>query len=436
MLNRFFTYLSISSNQGNRGNKDNSVVPANQLDNISGLVALLRLSIEGEIPNFILNLPVSWWVMPPVAINKSTQEITVASCLTPRDKKALSQTCKAFYLLYKNEDENQQRNYLNTLFNIKNDKLYNKDDLHKLLSHAALGEWKQAEAIWSNDPSLLTRCGTVYQPNRIYEMGKKPIDIPVWQNPGRYKYVDCTAWQIALMNGEYEEAINMGHFMTEEEKRKQFTEVFPTGKIEKYNNAFNKAKQLLEAVIDAIIDDSTINENNLEKMNKNTRNALQNLYEFVKPALEHKTGLVFDVNIYVEALRLYEAKLYNFLPNKNKDQRSFWTIRIEEYLAALLGTADLRRHAKGVWYNERSERDGCKLCNNSSYFSFHRSSRSLPGLHFSVSSDGRELWGNKPSYFIHLRADSKNFSGFVSRRNQIRDSIIERYSHNTASFLI
>ena len=393
-----------TSSQGESGNNTNTsspIAPADQLANIPLSVALL---ITVEIPTLIFNLPITYWMIPPVAIDNSKQEITIASYLTPKDKGALSQTDKTFYSLYKGEFE-IQRNYLNTLFKIQNDKPYNRDDLHKLLSHVALGELKQAEKIWSKDPSLLTRYGTVYHPNRIYQEGKAPIDISNWQNPGRYKYVNCTAWQIALMNEEYEEAEKMGQFMTEEEKRRQFTEIFPTGNIEKYNKQFEIAKPLLEAAIDAIINDSTIHEYNYEQMNEKTRAALQNLYNFVKPLPEHKIGLVFDVNIYVEALKLYEDRFDDIKLSDEWHQRSFWCVRIEEYLAALLSTAYLRRHAEGIGNKEKLERDGCKLSDGSSYFSFRRSSDSLSSFHFFVGYYGgraakrAQAWRMGLSYF-------------------------------------
>src|SRR3990167_2761974 len=323
-----------------QGNSDNSTNNTNTKNNTAILADQLT-----KIPSFIFDLPITWWVMPPVANDNSKQEITLSSHLTPRNKRALSQTNKTFYLLYKDEFETQ-RNQINTLFNIKNNQPYNSDDLHKILSHAALGEWEQAEKIWSKDPSLLTRCGTVYHPNRIYQEGEAPIPISNWQNPGRYKYVNCTAWQIALMNEEYEEAEKMGQFMTEEEKRRQFAEIFPTGNIEKYNKNLEIAKRLLEAVFNAVINDSTIDEDNYEKMNEKTRAALQNLYKFVMPMPEHQIGLVFDTNIYVEALRLYENRFGDFTKSNKWDQRSFWCVRIEGYLAALLGTAYLHRREK------------------------------------------------------------------------------------------
>ena len=150
-------------------------------------------------------------------------------------------------------------------------------------------------------------------------------------------------------------------------------------------------------MFNAVINDSTIDENNYEKMNKKTRAALQNLYHFVIPMPEHQIELVFDTNIYGEALRLYEDRLGDFKQSNQWHQRSFWCIRIEEYLAALLGTAYLRRHAEGIANKEKLERDGCKLPDGSSYFSFRRTLDSLAGYHFFVGyfwADG--VWGGRP----------------------------------------
>lgn len=339
------------------------------------------LLITGEIPTIILDLPAMWWETP---LSKKADN-TIGSYLTPRDKKALSQTGKSFYLFYKNEFS-KQRTQINTLFNAKNDQPYNANDLKQLLSHVALGEFEQAEKIWEKDPALLTVCGTVYHPNRTYDKeGKVIADIPAWQNPGRYKYKDCTAWQIALMNSEFEEAEKMGEMMTEAEKQRQFAEIFPNGKIEKYDWDLAKAKQLLEAVFDAVIKSPTIN---LKKMNEITRTALQELYDYVKPANEHKKGLVFDGNFYVEALELFGKRVSQFT---QWDQHLFWAIRIEEYLASLLGTAYLRLHAQGIdniKENKLLKRDGCKLVDKTSYFAFRRSSDSIPGIHHYVGDQG------------------------------------------------
>ena len=119
----------------------------------------------------------------------------------------------------------------------------------------SLAELDAARPIWSEDPSLLTCYGTVYHPNRTYQDGQAPVDIPVYANPGRYKYVDRTFWQILMMNSEFEEAEEAGKLMTEEEKQKQFAEIFPDGKMVKYNSDLKEAKRLLQAVFKEAIKD-------------------------------------------------------------------------------------------------------------------------------------------------------------------------------------
>src|SRR5262249_35438404 len=158
---------------------------------------------------------------------------------------------------------------------------------------------------------------------------------------------NCTAWQIAMMNSEFKEAEVMGAFMTQEEKERQFFEIFPKGEIEKYDWDLNKAKQLLEAVFNAVKHDSTIQVKDLEQMNETTRKALQELYDYVKPAAEHNKGLVFDENCYVAALELLKKCPSHEL---SWSKCTFWAIRVEEYLASLLGTAYLRALTQGAYH--------------------------------------------------------------------------------------
>jgi hypothetical protein len=258
--------------------------------------------------------------------------------------------------------------------------------LRKLLSHAALGEWDNARPLYTTLPFLLTCRGTVYHPNRVYQEGQAPVTIPPEMNPGRYKYVNCTAWQIALMNEEYEIAEEMGKLMTEKEKREQFKEIFPDGKMVKYYWDLKEALKRLQDVFSEVIKDPSIAENNLDNMSASTRKALYALYAYVKPAPEHRVGLVFDANLYVDALKLYEERFNQF---QNWDQRSFWCVRIEEHLASLLGTGYLRPHAQGIWNNLR--RTGCILADNSSYFAFRRTLNSIPASHFFVGG-----WRRRP----------------------------------------
>ncbi|OGT46438.1 MAG: hypothetical protein A3E82_00785 [Gammaproteobacteria bacterium RIFCSPHIGHO2_12_FULL_38_11] len=288
--------------------------------------------------------------------------------------------------------------------------------LRQLLNHAALGEWEDAEGLWQSFPDLLTCRGTIYHPNRIAidEDREVLFNIPLDINPGRYKYINVTAWQIALMNEEYEEAERMGACMTNEEKREQFAEVFPDGNMIKYNWNLKQAEQLLLAVCNEVIKDPLINENDLSKMSASTRLARQALIEYVRPQVEHTSGHVFDVNLYIKALALYEDQLRHF---KTWGQRSFWNIKIEEWLAASLGTGYLRPHAQGIANGLR--RTGCILTDGSSYFAFRRPLDSLPGSHFFVGYFGRPYC----LLFSHVAARLNAISKLMSRKNESRDRI-------------
>lgn len=302
-------------------------------------------------------------------------------------------------------------------------------ELQQLLSHSALGEWDKAHEIWSKDPALLSHRGTVYHPNCTYE-GQVPVEIPIGNNPGRYKYVNRTAWQIAWMNEEYEIAEEMGKFIDEDEKKMQFAEIFPDGKLVKHDWSLEEAKKRLQAVFAEIIKDTSIDQNNLDSMSVSTRKALNALYDYVKPAPEHSTGLVFDANIYMHALELYEKKYAQF---RTGEQRSFWCIRIEEYFASLLGTGYLRPHAQGTL--SKLSRTGCILVDNSPYFGFRRSSDSLPGLHFFVGLYGR--CESMTDRGIGLGETCSSFSKLISSKNESKNRayavIFESADHQHAS---
>lgn len=266
------------------------------------------------------------------------------------------------------------------------------DFLRQLLSHSALGEWEQAEEIWKICPDLLSCRGTICHPNRTYIAGQASTNIPFQQNLGRYQYVDRTAWQIAVMNEEYEEAERMGEFMTDEEKQNQFAEIFPDGEIKKQGFDLEVATQLLQNVFDAIASDGSIDGDDLTKMNQATRDALTKLYQYAKPNSnqKHQTGLVFDASFYLAAQKMYDTDAC--YANKFKyfwDKYSFWCIRVEEMLAGCLGTGYLRAHAPGIDH-EPAPRRGCFLHDGSSYFAFRRSSLKLPGVSFFVGPYGME----------------------------------------------
>jgi hypothetical protein len=301
--------------------------------------------------------------------------------------------------------------------------------LKQLLSHGALGELEAAEKIWREYPDLLTCRGTIYHPNRCYSDAQgqpldTPIDIPFEQNPGRYKYVNRTFWQILIMNGEYEEAEEAGKLMPAEEKQKQFDEIFPDGKMIKYDWNPEKAKELLRAVFDAIAADDTIRWNEQTKsfeMSEITRQKLDALYRYAKPKSEHETGLVFPADFYLEAQTMYDNESDKAFKNK-WDKYSLWSVRVEAWLAGCLGTGFLRGHSQGI--GNKSHRAGCVLSDGSSYF--RRPSESVPGRHFFVGyyglGGGPGLAALRVAWRSPLRVGGA-FSKLMSSKNESRDRI-------------
>lgn len=254
--------------------------------------------------------------------------------------------------------------------------------LNKLLNHAALGELEAAEKILKLFPDLLTYRGTIYHPNRVYVKGLPPVAIPFHQNPGRYKYMNRTSYQILLMNSEFEEAEKVGKLMTQEEKQKQFNEVFPDGQIKKYNFDLKEAKKLLLAVCEAMAKDECLkierDEHYIIKniiMSDSTREALHQLYRYTRPKLEHEIGLVFDPEFYHEALKLYKEKFDHHFKQR-WDRYAFWNICVEEWLVGCLGTRFLRPRIQGL--DNSLTRRGCVLMDGSSVFSFRRTTNSFP----------------------------------------------------------
>ena len=182
----------------------------------------------------------------------------------------------------------------------------------------------------------------------------------------------------------------MGKYLTHKEKQKQFDEIFPDGELISYGCDLAIAKLLLEDVFNAIIVDDDINENNLDKMTKRTRNALQLLHDAVNPENnnECQKGLVFDVRIYQEALKRYEL---NFNAFQTWNRCTFWCVRVEELIASCLSTGYLRPHCQGIGNIANGHKlngKGCFIADGSSYFSFKRDSRERPGVDFYVDYYG------------------------------------------------
>jgi hypothetical protein len=243
--------------------------------------------------------------------------------------------------------------------------------LNSLLKHAVFGEWHAARKIWERCPDILKLKGKV---KRCYE----------------YEH---TAYQIAWRNEEDDIIAEMNKFLPLEEQQKQFAEIFPDGQLTKHNWDFEKAKQLLQNVFDAVIKDISICEDNLSLIKDETQIALQALHDHLNPdkSGQCQTGLVCDVRIYQQARSCYSDNFNAF----SWHQRTFWCIRVEEMIATFLSTGYLRPHCQGIdkiIKGAKVHSLGCILPGGSSYFL--RTKNFLPGVHFSVNLDGLLIHSN------------------------------------------
>ncbi|OGT47657.1 MAG: hypothetical protein A3E83_07190 [Gammaproteobacteria bacterium RIFCSPHIGHO2_12_FULL_41_20] len=232
--------------------------------------------------------------------------------------------------------------------------LYDKGSLPLLkqaLDHAARGEWDDVDTLLQQTPELLTYRGTI-------------------QHHGRYKLVNRTIWQIALMNdeGENVDVMFQRHFAQLpnglEEMARQVQEVFPDGKMIKYDGwNLEKALDLFNSVLGAIKRDKTIDENNLNKMNDDTKQALQAFYDYVtpKPSDAFTKGLLFDIRLFQTVLQKYGQKFDEL----NWNQRVFYGVKLWDYLVRLLPTGYLRPLCQGLYsivdHNAPLSVNGCKL---------------------------------------------------------------------------
>src|SRR3990167_5222679 len=232
--------------------------------------------------------------------------------------------------------------------------LYDKDKLPLLkqaLDHAARGEWNDVDTLLQTTPELLTYRGTI-------------------QHHGRYKLVNRTIWQVALMNDDGENVYEMfkRHFDRlpdgHEEMTRQFQEVFPDGEMRKYEGwKLEKALALFNAAFAAIKNDKTLNKTDLKTMNANTQKALQAFYDYVtpKPSEGFTKGLLFDIRLFQEVVKKYDAE-YTKL---NWNQLVFYGVKIWDYLVRLLPTGYLRPLCQGLYYivdqKEPLSVNGCKL---------------------------------------------------------------------------
>jgi hypothetical protein len=302
--------------------------------------------------------------------------------------------------------------------------------LRRLLGHGALGELESGEEIWKMFPDLLTCRGTIYHPNKFYidydgNQLAEPEDIPLDKNPGRPGYINCTYYKILLMNEEFEEAEMVSQYMSAEEVKKQFSEVFPHGKMVREGWDLEHAKKLLNAAFNAISKDEEIDYYHdkdgiwrLKKMGGATRKALDDLYQYAKPDPKQITGLVSDVNLYIAALKYYDDE------NTHKKMEGwrklmFWCCQVEEWLAAGLGTVYLRAHVQGI--GNQTTRRGCIMADGMPYFAFRLYSHYLPVVDFYVGYKGVDMDTASP-YAVAMQKEPEGrllFKSYVGQ-NQIR----------------
>jgi hypothetical protein len=269
--------------------------------------------------------------------------------------------------------------------------------LNSLLTHAVFGEWGAARKIWTIRPDILKLKGTV---KRCYE------------------YKNHTAYQIAWRNEEDDIIAEMNKILSPEEQKKQFDEIFPDGQLIKKNWSFDKAKQLLQAVFDAVIKDTDVREDDMSLMNDGTWEALQALHDHLNPdkSGQCQTGLVCDVGIYQQAFSCFDDKFHLFV---DWNRLAFWCIRVEEMIATFLSTGYLRAHCQGIYgvveIGRKVNDAGCILSNGLSYF--RCTEDFLPGYHFLVNIHGCCGSRTNPDDHCDSTLAAELFGKFMSSKN-------------------
>ena len=153
------------------------------------------------------------------------------------------------------------------------------------------------------------------------------------------------------------------------------------------------------------------------------------LYAYLQRTKVCTKGIVCDPYIYAEALHMYEEKFSQF---KNWGQRSFWRVRIGEYLAYLLGTGYLRPRNRAFAKDEDLLELDCTLEDNSSYLAFRRPIDSIPGFHFFIGPEGEiennvwagaggqvgaKGWASEYEKFLDLIKQKEQQKGISSCKN-------------------
>lgn len=252
------------------------------------------------------------------------------------------------------------------------------DALSRSIASGNIHYLKDKIASTNHPADLLKKRVTTYQENGVYFEKDKAIAIPFAHNPGHYKYSKKTLLQILLMNAEFEKAIQIGVHLTPQEREDQFLEIFPDKEIITYDFKLEDAEALLKTVFEALSNDTGISGNNLDRMSEATREALTQLQAYAKPTHKKNAGLVFDPAFYASALALRNSEEAKALFTADKAKEFFWLVRVEEWLAACLGSRYLRAHAHGV--SIKINHENCELADGSKYHLYGRTMDSIPGF--------------------------------------------------------
>lgn len=232
------------------------------------------------------------------------------------------------------------------------------DYLKKAFDHVCFGEFDDLDFLLQACPEILTIRCTI-------------------QHRGRFKLTDRFLWQIAEMNEEGDNERVRTMFVKYfkrlpdglNEMARQSAEVFSKGMI-KHGWDINEAIRLFDNLYQAILNDDTLDEADLTKMNDATRTALQAFYSYVlpKPSEEFREGLIFDVRLFSEVVKRYDDKFYEL---KDWNRRVFYGVKIWDELVKVLPTGYLRPICQGLYYvvgapaanraREQLTVNGCRL---------------------------------------------------------------------------
>ena len=170
-------------------------------------------------------------------------------------------------------------------------------------------------------------------------------------------------------------------------------------------------------------------------MSGETREALNALYNYLKPSALQQTGLVFDINFYFKAWTLLGQIFRLMGPVSGAPLANFWHMRVIEPIAYQLGTGYLRFHTRGflkiqpggIMQEISSNPSGCLLAHGDPYFVFRRIG--VPGCHFFVNMLGLPSHDAIFDNLLNIPKSRKEFfSEMAEKKRQQREFFQKKYA--------